>query len=90
MKNATAAVKALEGRKIMFWAVLPLGAFALLLFVAGSGLTVWFGVDVLLWGGFISAPAAVRLWGEVFFPGDDRSSSGSWLSPLLGAVAPST
>jgi hypothetical protein len=54
LKNATAAVKSLEGRKIMFWAVLPLGAFALLMFVAGSGLTVWFCIDVLLWGGFIA------------------------------------
>jgi hypothetical protein len=54
VKQATAAVKSLEGRKVMFWAVLPLGAFALLLFAAGSGLTAWFGVDVLLWGGFIA------------------------------------
>ena len=46
VKNATAAVKSLKGRKIMFWAVLPLGAFALLMFAAGSGLTVWFCVDV--------------------------------------------
>jgi hypothetical protein len=38
----------------MFWAVVPLGAFALLLFAAGSGLTVWFLVDVLLWGGFFA------------------------------------
>ena len=50
VKKAAAAVKSLEGRKIMFWAVLPLGAFALLMFVAGSGLTVWFCVDALLWG----------------------------------------
>jgi hypothetical protein len=54
VKKATAAVKSLEGRKVMFWAVLPLGAFALLLFAAGSGLTVWFFIDVLLWGGFIA------------------------------------
>jgi len=54
VKNAAIAVKSLEGRKIMFWAVLPLGAFALLMFVAGSGLTVWFCIDVLLWGGFIA------------------------------------
>jgi len=54
VKNTAAAVKSLEGRKVMFWAALPLGAFALLLFVAGSGLTVWFFVDVLLWGGFIA------------------------------------
>lgn len=54
IKNAAAAVKSLEGRKVMFWAVLPLGAFALLVFAAGSGLTVWFFVDVLLWGGFIA------------------------------------
>ena len=54
VKNAAAAVKSLEGRKVMFWAVLPLAAFALLLFVAGNGLTVWFFVDLLLWGGFIA------------------------------------
>ena len=54
VKNATAAVKSLEGRKVMFWAVLPLGAFVLLMFAAGSGLTVWFCVDALLWGGFIA------------------------------------
>ena len=52
--KATAAVKSLQGKKIMFWAVLPLGAFALLMFVAGSGLTVWFCIDALLWGGFIA------------------------------------
>jgi hypothetical protein len=54
VKQAATAVKSLGGRKIMFWAVLPLGAFALLMFVASSGLTVWFGVDALLWGGFIA------------------------------------
>jgi len=55
VKKATAAVKSLEGRKIMFWAVVPLGALTLLLFAAGSGLTVWFCVDVLLWVGFFAA-----------------------------------
>lgn len=54
VKNATAAVTSLKGRKVMFWAVLPLGAFVLLMFAAGSGLTVWFCVDALLWGGFIA------------------------------------
>jgi hypothetical protein len=54
VKKAAAAVKSLEGRKIMFWAVLPLGAFALLMFIASSGLTVWFCVDALLWLGFIA------------------------------------
>ena len=54
VKNAAAAVKSLGGRKVMFWAVVPLGAFALLLFAAGSGLTVWFFVDLLLWGGFFA------------------------------------
>jgi hypothetical protein len=54
VKKAAAALKSLEGRKVMFWAVLPLGAFALLVFVAGSGLTAWFCADVLLWGGFIA------------------------------------
>ena len=37
VKNAQAAVKSPVGRKIMFWAVLPLCAFALLMFLAGSG-----------------------------------------------------
>ena len=54
VNQAAAAVKSLEGRKIMFWAVLPLCAFTLLLFVAGSGLTVWFWIDALLWGGFLA------------------------------------
>jgi len=54
VKNATAAVTSLKGRKVMFWAALPLGAFILLMFAAGSGLTVWFCVDALLWGGFIA------------------------------------
>jgi hypothetical protein len=54
VKKAAAAVKSLEGRKIMFWAVLPLCAFALLMFVASSGLTVWFCVDALLWVGFVA------------------------------------
>jgi hypothetical protein len=54
VKKAATAVKSLEGRKIMFWAVLPLGAFALLMFVASGGLTVWFLIDVLLWGGFLA------------------------------------
>jgi hypothetical protein len=54
VKKAAAAVKSLEGRKIMFWAVLPLGAFALLMFVAGSGLTVWFCIEALLWLGFLA------------------------------------
>ena len=76
VKNAAAAVKSLEGRKVMFWAVLPLGAFVLLVFAAGSGLTVWFFVDVLLWGGFISGPAAVRLWGPLLLRNDDHSSGG--------------
>jgi hypothetical protein len=54
VKKATAAVKSLEGRKVMFWAVLPLGAFVLLMFIADSNFTVWFCVDALLWGGFIA------------------------------------
>lgn len=54
VKNAAAAVKSLEGRKIMLWAAVPLGAFALLLFLAGSGLTVWFCIDLLLWGGLFA------------------------------------
>jgi hypothetical protein len=54
VKNAAAAVKSLEGRKIMLWAVVPLAAFALLLFLAGSGFTVWFCIDLLLWGGLFA------------------------------------
>ena len=76
VNNAMAAVKSLEGRKIMFWAVLPLGAFALLMFVAASGLTVWFGVDVLLWGGCHRGLAAVRLWGPLLLSHDDLPAGG--------------
>ncbi|OGR28909.1 MAG: hypothetical protein A2139_07180 [Desulfobacca sp. RBG_16_60_12] len=54
VKNAAATVKSLGGRKVLFWAAVALGALALLLFAAGSGLTVWFFVDLLLWGGFIA------------------------------------
>lgn len=54
VKKAATAVKSLEGRKIMLWAVLLLGAFALLMFIVSSGLTVWFCVDALLWLGFIA------------------------------------
>ena len=54
VNKAVIAVKSLEGRKIMFWTVLPLAAFALLMFIASSGLTVRFGIDALLWGGFIA------------------------------------
>jgi hypothetical protein len=54
VKHAAAAVKSLEGRKIMLWAVVPLAAFALLLFLAGSGFTVWFCIDLLLWGGLFA------------------------------------
>ena len=54
VKKAAAAVKSPGGRKTMFWAALLFCAFALLLFVAGSGLTVWFCIDALLWLGFIA------------------------------------
>ena len=54
VKKATAAVKSLGGRKVLFWTAAALGAFVLLLFAAASGLTVWFFVVVLLWGGFIA------------------------------------
>src|SRR5665648_379271 len=53
VKNAAAAVKFLGGRKVLFWTAVALGVFVLLLFAAGSGLTVWFFVVVVLWGGFI-------------------------------------
>ena len=52
VKKAAAAVKSLEGRKVLFWAALPLGAFVLLLFAAGSGLTVWFCVTYSCGGAF--------------------------------------
>ena len=74
--NATAAVTSLKGRKVMFWAALPVGAFMLLMFVAGSGLTVWFCVDALLWGGFIAV-----LWEFAF--GDRYSYA---IVPLLLVV----
>ena len=49
-----AAVRSLEGRKILYWAAAVLGAFVLLLFAAGSGFTAWFVADLILWGGFIA------------------------------------
>jgi hypothetical protein len=64
VNKAAAAVKSTGGRKIMFWAVLPLCAFALLMFVAGSGLTVWFCIDVLLWGGFLAVLAQFAYGGR--------------------------
>jgi hypothetical protein len=64
VNKAAAAVKSPGGRKIMFWAVLPLCAFALLMFVAGSGLTVWFCIDVLLWGGFLAVLAQFAYGGR--------------------------
>jgi hypothetical protein len=54
VKNAAAAVKSLGGRKVMFWAVLPLAAFVLLVLTAGSGFTAWFFADLILWVGFIA------------------------------------
>jgi hypothetical protein len=54
VKNAVVAVKSLGGRKVMLWTAVALGVFVLLLFAAGSGLTVWFFVVVVLWGGFIA------------------------------------
>ncbi len=54
VKNAAAAVKSLGGRKVLYWAAVALGAFVLLLFAAGSGLTAWFVADLILWGGFIA------------------------------------
>ena len=92
VQNAAAAVKSLDGRKIMFWAVLPLGAFALLLFVAGSGLTVWFGVDVLLWGGFIALLRQFAYGGRYSFPAMIALLVVLVFASLLllGAAAPST
>jgi hypothetical protein len=54
VKNAGAAVRSLGGRKVLYWAAVALGAFVLLLFAAGSGLTAWFVADLILWGGFIA------------------------------------
>jgi hypothetical protein len=92
VKNAAAAVKSLDGRKIMFWAVLPLGASALLLFVAGSGLTVWFGVDVLLWGGFIALLRQFAYGGRYSFSAMIALLVVLVFASLLllGAAAPST
>jgi hypothetical protein len=68
VKNAAAAVKSLGGRKVMFWVAVALGALTLLLFAAGSGLTVWFLVDVLLWGGFIAVLGQFAYGGRYSFP----------------------
>ena len=86
VNKAAAAVKSLEGRKIMFWAVLPLCAFALLMFVAGSGLTVWFCIDVALVGGLSRGPGAVRLWGPLLLRPDDHPAGGpgSGLDHVVG------
>ena len=70
----------------MFWAVLPLVTFALLMFVAGSGLTVWFCIDVLLWGGFHAGLWAVRLWGPLLLRPDHHPAGvpGSGLDAVVG------
>ena len=54
MKNAAAAVKSLEGRKVLFWAAVALGAFVLLIVAVGGGFTAWFFADLILWGSFIA------------------------------------
>jgi hypothetical protein len=92
VNQAAAAVKSLDGRKIMFWAVLPLAAFALLVFAAGSGLTVWFGADVLLWGGFIALLRQFAYGGRYSFPPMIALLVVLGFASLLlmGAAAPST
>ncbi len=54
VKSVAAAVRSLEGRKVLYWAGVALGTFVLLLFAAGSGFTAWFVADLILWGGFIA------------------------------------
>jgi hypothetical protein len=54
LHRAAAAVKSLGGRKVFFWIALVLGAFALLILAAASGLTAWFFADLILWGAFIA------------------------------------
>src|SRR4030042_2630842 len=68
VKNVAAGVKSLGGRKVLFWVAVALGALSLLLFAAGSGLTVWFLVDVLLWGGFIAVLGQFAYGGRYSFP----------------------
>jgi hypothetical protein len=68
VKNAAATAKSLGGRKVLFWVAVALGALSLLLFAAGSGLTVWFFVDVLLWGGFIAVLGQFAYGGRYSFP----------------------
>ncbi len=75
VKKAAAAVKSPEGRKTMFWAVLLFCAFALLMFVAGSGLTVWFCIDALC-GWALRGPGAVRLYWPLFLHPDDHPAGG--------------
>ena len=92
VKNAAAAVKSLGGRKVLFWVAVALGALALLLFATGSGLTVWFFVDVLLWGGFIVVLGQFAYGGRYSFPVMVALLVVLVFASLLllGAAAPST
>lgn len=68
VKNATAAVKSLGGRKVLFWTVGVLGAFALLIFAVVSGFTAWFFADLILWGGFIAVLGQFAFEGRYSYP----------------------
>ena len=54
VSSVAAAVKSLEGRKVLYWSAAALGALVLLLFAADSGFTAWFVADLILWGGLIA------------------------------------
>ena len=54
VSSVAAAVKYLEGRKVLYWSAAALGALVLLVFAAGSGFTAWFVADLILWGGLIA------------------------------------
>ena len=76
VKNAAAAVKSLEGRKVMFWAVLPLGAFVLLMFGCRQRPHRLVLRRRALVGGLYRGPAAVRLWRPLLLRYDDHPSGG--------------
>jgi hypothetical protein len=64
VRGAAVMVQSLDGRKVLYWAASVLGFLILLLFAAGTGLTVWFGVALLLWGGFIAVVRQFALEGR--------------------------
>ena len=68
VKKATAAVKSLGGRKVLFWTAAALGAFALLIFAVGSGFTGWFFVNLILWAGFIAVLRKFAFEGRYSYP----------------------